>query len=188
MKQVFKGQILTKAKVVNNILRIWNQTTEEHRYDWYKEANTYAKYLSKRTGYSTEICAGVIAALSPLKTWEQNKVEAKTFLETGWAGHTRQFLNKARAIVKGRDIPTILHGKKITAFYYNIINPKCHQNVTIDRHALSIALRFKTSEEEHHLTTRQYQFFQDAYKHAAKRAGVSPLTIQSATWVSYRKS
>ena len=73
-KQQFKGQILTRTKVKNNILHFYNQSDKSDRYDWYGEANKFAQKLSdvvfRRTDLGTSgfpgdaavnICADIMA-------------------------------------------------------------------------------------------------------------------------------
>jgi hypothetical protein len=60
--------------------------------------------------------------------------------------------------------------------------------VTIDRHALSVALDYWVSDEEYSgMTKKQYEFFRDCYIWTADSIGVSPLRLQSATWVVFRR-
>ena len=44
----FKGQKITRTKCKNNILKIYNQTSEDERYDWYQEANDYAETIARK--------------------------------------------------------------------------------------------------------------------------------------------
>lgn len=136
--------------------------------------------------------AGVIAALSPQRHWKTNLKLAKEFIKAGEARHMPVFLKKARDIVQSdgsvEAISDILKGRKITSFFLNIVGDDESKTLTIDRHALSIALGKKTSEEDYRgITKNQYQFFVNAYIIEAKKVGVSPLLMQSSTWVRYRK-
>ena len=193
----FKGQNLSRTKVKNNILRMWNDTTEDERHDWYKEANLYAFNLAAMLlGGSfpdnhRKVC-GIIAALSPVKTWEQNKKIARDLLETGECGHMKQFVHKAKKIIScdGSDesILSILNGRKISSFYLNIMYPASAEHVTIDRHALSICLGYWITEDDYRgMTANQYEFFVQCFVLAAVKVGVKPLLMQSATWVRWRK-
>ena len=184
----FKGEKLTRTVVKNRIVKLFNETTNEQRYDWYQEAKDFAATLN--TSHSKAI--GVIAALSPVKTWSQNKVCAESFINGGSSYHMKQFEDKAARILAsdGSDeaILTILNGRKISAFYLNIKYPQSGQNVTIDRHALSIALnRWVTDKEYSGMTANQYVFFQQCYILAAVELGTTPLIAQSATWVRFRE-
>lgn len=192
MSQKFKNIELTRTKVKNNILAIWHQCDESDKFDWYKDANQFAKDYSFNDTVLHSKLMGIIAALSPLKTWEQNKKIAIDFLLMGTCGHMALNVNKAKRIIEsdGTDesILNILNGNKISAFYLNIKYYNKATNVTIDRHALSIALGYKTSESDYSgMTLKQYEFFQDCYIWTANKLNISPLLLQSATWVKYRK-
>jgi Zn ribbon nucleic-acid-binding protein len=200
IRQQFKGESLTRTKVVNSILRMWDKTTEDERFDWYGEANEFCKQfdnslqvLNKTKGEVIHsIACGVVAALSPVKTWEQNKIQAIKMMETGDCGHMKQFKDKAKRIIQsdGSDeqILSVLNGRKISAFYLNIKYPEIANNLTIDRHALSIALgRWVTDEDYRGMTAKQYNFFVECFILSAVKRNVSPLLMQSATWVRFRK-
>ena len=197
--QVYKNQNLTRTKVKNNILRIWKLTDGDERSDWYQEANLFATVLSKELPNYKEdkllakskVC-GIISALSPVKRWSENKKVAIDMVRTGDCGHMPLFKQKAKDILNcdGTDeaILSILNGNKISSFYLNIRYPKQSNILTIDRHALSIALgRWIKDEEYQGMTYKQYEFFVQCYTLAAIQVGVTPLVMQSATWVKWRK-
>ena len=192
MKQIYKGKVLTRTKVKNRILNIYGKSNDSDRLDWYKDAHDYATLLSKRYSVSVAKCVGVISALSPVKTWSQNKQCADSFLKTGDARHMKTFENKAIEIVNsnGTDnsIKDILRGRKIISFYDNIMYPNTSREVTIDRHALSIALGWWIKDEDYAgMTDKQYKFFQDCYIYTSEILGIPPLLLQSSTWVRFRK-
>jgi hypothetical protein len=192
-KQVFKGRNLTRTKVQNKILKVWSQCTDKQKFDWYLEANKFAESISKQD--KIKVC-GIIAALSPLKRWEENMKLAKEFYLTQNCGHTKLHKSKALAIFNltnptEDEICAILFGKsgnKIKSFFINIWRPDARTEVTIDRHALAIALGEVVSEDEMKgMTTKQYNFFRDCYIRTADKIGVKPLLLQSATWVRWRE-
>lgn len=194
VNQVFKGEILTRTKIKNNILKMWDLTQADERHDWYLEAFRYGVELSSKTGHTISVskACGVIAALSPLKSWELNKKIAKDMLETRDCGQMGIFKKKALDIMDsdGSDesILDILNGRKISAFYLNIKYPNKANNVTIDRHALSVALGYRTTDQDYAgMTANQYEFFVQCFILAAVQVNVSPLIMQSATWVRFRK-
>jgi hypothetical protein len=197
--QTFKGKELSRTKVKNNILKIWDLTETSERFNWYQDANDFCtnfenslELLHQPKNRIHSIACGVVAALSPVKTWSQNKKCAIKMMETGDCGHMKQFKDKAFRIMQsdGSDdqILSILNGRKISAFYLNIKHPDVANNVTIDRHALSIALGYWTTDEDYQgMTATQYNFFVQCFILAAVKVGVSPLLMQSATWVKFRK-
>lgn len=191
-KQQYKGVTLSRTVVKNNIEKIYNRSSKEDRRDWYQEAHEFAQSLSRDYDVRISTACGIIAALSPLKAWEQNKKCAISFLEVGNGKHMKTFQEKAEQLLgcSGSDkcITGILRGNKIISFYTNIMYPQEAKEVTIDRHALSIALgRWTTEDDYRGMTRKQYTFFQDCYRYAAERIGISPAKLQSATWEAFRK-
>lgn len=194
-KQVFKGTTLTRTKVVNRIIKTFLATDTMDRFDWYMDAHNYAIYISKTYNVPLVAVCGVIAALSPMKSWEQNKKIAYDFVRSSGksGGHMKALLDKASLILSlgytEEDVCKILNGRKITAFFLNILHPYDDSRVTIDRHALTIAVGTVCTDELYAgMTKHQYEFFVECYKLSAKKLGVSALLVQSATWVYYRNN
>ena len=194
MKQTFKGRELTTVKMVNNILRIYDQS--ENRKHWYFEAHYFAKMMlddplvMEPLLTLSKVC-GIIAALSPLKSWEENKRIAHSFLTTGVSYHTGVMTNKAKEILASNGEPDIicdiLKGNKITSFFLNIYDPKNVHIVTIDRHAQDILLGGVLSDKKRSMTLGQYKFFVNCYCVAANKRGVVPNMMQSVTWEKWRE-
>ena len=193
MKKIkYKGRTLTRTVVKNNILRIFDMAAPADKYDWYRVAHNHTALAADKWGIPRSCAVGVLAALSPRKTWDINIELMNDFLKRGDCGQIKLFVEKAKQIVAsdGSDeaIMNILNGRKIQAFYMNIMYPDAVEYVTIDRHALSVAFNEWIDEEFYAgMTSRQYEFFVQCYIFAALRAGVSPLLMQSATWVVWRR-
>lgn len=189
MKQKFNGEILTTTKTVNNILRIFDKANGEGL-NWYEEANRYAWDLRMKFDIDRLKVAGIIAAFSPLKSWETNKTITEQFLRTGKASHTRVMTQKAKDILASDGslevISDILNGNKITNFFLNIAEPTAFNNVTIDRHAISIAVGEVLPDAKMRMSVKQYQFFLKAYQVAAYKRDILPSQMQSVTWVKWR--
>tara|TARA_R110002020_G_scaffold328611_1_gene544602 strand:+ start:1576 stop:2169 length:594 start_codon:yes stop_codon:yes gene_type:complete len=188
--QQFKGKKLTRTTVKNNILKMWSQATVIDKFDWYKNANEFCKNIDSKLTMQQKV--GVLAALSPQRRWGTNKVLALQMIKEGNAKHMPLFINKAKDIIKNgstdEKIIDILGGQKIISFYLNILYPTQSNIVTIDRHALSIALGYKVNEDIYRgMTKGQYQFFVDCYILAAAKVGVHTLLMQSATWEAFRR-
>jgi thermostable 8-oxoguanine DNA glycosylase len=63
-----------------------------------------------------------------------------------------------------------------------------YDGVTIDRHALSIALGYRIADDSFRAMTRtQYEFFEECYRYTAKALGISPMLLQSSTWQVFRE-
>ena len=80
----------------------------------------------------------------------------------------------------------ILNGNKISAFFMNVYRPYGANYVTIDRHAVSIALGKVVTGDLLKMTAKQYEFFAEAYIKASKRVGILPCQLQAVTWVAWR--
>jgi hypothetical protein len=188
-KQKFKGKTLYTKTVVRNILAIYDLCGAPSL--WYQDANKFAQSLSSSTGYDLSKVCGVIAALSPLKSWDQNKIIARSFLTGGPCKHTGVMKAKASAILKSsgsaEDIAEILKGNKIVSFFLNILRPETNNDVTIDRHALAVALGRNMKDNEQQISDKQYLFFVNCYRIAAEMRNVTPMFMQSATWEKWRE-
>lgn len=186
------GKNYSRTTIKNNIVKIYSQCDALDLYDWYQTANNIASLQSLKTGIHKDIVVGIIAALSPLKNWNQNINCMESFIESGISKHMGQFTKKAELIIN-LELPTddkilkILSGNKIQSFYLNIKYFDKNNVVTIDRHAISIALGYKTGDKEQSLSNNQYKFLQDCYCYAANLQGVTALFLQSSTWVKFRK-
>lgn len=190
MKQVFKGKELTTTKVVNKILKVYDGAKEKET-SWYVDARLFALGLSvKYNKPLINVCA-IIAALSPLKSWTENKKIALLYFETGEIKHTKGMAAKVLKIDSSLpldicEISEILNGLKITSFFLNIYQPQTSNIVTIDRHAISICLGYKITDN-FQMTSKQYEFFRNCYIIAAEKRNVLGLEMQAATWVIWRK-
>lgn len=196
MKQKFKGKTLYTKTVVRRIIEVYNKATDKK--DWYQEANNFTFTLSYKIWDKNpetqkkahaKVC-GIIAAFSPLKSWNQNMLIAKLFVETGQMKHTKTMGDKAKEILDSDGevdtISEILNGNKITSFFLNILNPSNSQAVTIDRHAISIALGYSITDN-FQMTEKQYEFFSNCYRIASQKAGILPLQMQAITWTKWRE-
>ena len=202
-QQIIKGEVWTRTQVKNNIMKVWNATNDNDRFDWYQAAYQFAVSLtdldpdrcSPHIGSLGRAC-GVIAALSPMVHWNHNKKLAiQLYNRPGdRLGCLQTNARKAYQILHcdGKDdtILGILKGKKTSAFFLNIRYPDKAISMTMDRHAISIALGRKITKDESkffQLTAGQYKFLVECYRWTAAKLEINPLTLQSATWVLWRR-
>lgn len=190
----FNGKTYTQKKCVDNILRVYHSPVANPELDsrWYNQAHDVAIQIAIKTNTPVYKAAGVIAALSPKVLWDRNVRIAREFITTGTTGHTKLFLNKARDIMNAPSIETIngiLAGAKIQSFFMNIMFPNSNTGyVTIDRHAVSIAVGQALGENNLRITRNQYKFFVTCYEISADMLGQTlPQNVQSTTWVAWRK-
>jgi len=192
--QRYKGRTLNQAKLVKNILAIYNDQEYTGESDWYQTAHKLAVQLATKYNTTTLQTSGVIAALSPLKSWDENKRIAEAYLKNGEAYHTGAMISKADDIINYNGSMTeefilvTLNGNKIQNFFLNIAFPKVSLGVTIDRHAVSAAVGEALPDSMlRSITDKQYEFFADAYKKAAIKVGILPHEMQAVVWVKWRK-
>ena len=174
----------------DNIVRTWETATAADHVrgvEWYGIAAELAAELH----HCPETAAGVIAAMSPMMSWRSNVDVARRIIAAHDAGAdcpasgyglTRN-VRKAWAILDGADPLDVLSGRKVRAFYANIIGDP--DAVTVDRWAVRIAL----GDPEHPGTVgdRDHYAIESAYREAAGRIGIAPRDLQAATWVAFRR-
>lgn len=194
-KQKFKGKTLFRKTCVDNIIKIYNDNRVKHEgHDWYATANELANSMAMEFGLTTLQVAGIIASLSPLKSWDANKRIARQFLINGNGKHTEAMKDKARQIKlynsssQREFILATLNGNKISNFFLNIAFPFADNHVTIDRHAIAVILgRSIKGNEGAGITDKQYEFLASCYRDASKILGVLPNVVQSVTWVKWKQ-
>lgn len=192
-KQKLYKKTIFKTRAVNNILRLYEDSKLTNVGNWYNEASEFAQQLSIEFDVDYLKVCGIISALSPLKSWNENKRITRLFLEFGIISHTKSQGKKAELILTNTSkdlessILTILRGAKIKSFFLNIAYPKTSDAVTIDRHAISIAIGRSITKGEGHLTELQYDWLVGCYVEASEIAGVLPSEMQAVTWVRWRE-
>ena len=181
-------ELLSYNVVRSNILEIYEQAelvdwTEGK--NWYSEAHSFAVSISKKYDIPLIVASGLIACLSPLKSWEYNKQLVKMYLE-GVYKHTGTQIDKCHRIVKDgtyAGISGILGGLKTRAFFNNIYLPNQTNHVCLDRHQAKIATGLYIDT----LTDYQYKTIAESHRKLAKELSITPQELQCITWVKYRK-
>lgn len=161
----------------------WNECSKEdirEGENWYPSAHKLALQVGDG---DAKMGAGLIAALSPQKSWSINQRLALSASEGNLQGQVSDALNKARRILEGQDPYFVLPMTKKTGhFYMNIFEPFNPHYVTVDRHAYRIATR-EFDNGSPRFTEKQYGYLARAYIQAAYDIGVIPNVLQAATWV-----
>lgn len=174
---------------VENILTVYRRASQEQVIagtNWYPDARNLALELDPT---NLRRAAGVIAAFSPRMPWWRNIVLATRLFETGIAtGSTKNFNATAQKVFDGAD-PLEVLGLKTRNFYLNIIDPWNPEPITIDAHAVDIAIynRLGTGGRPG-LTPKRYAQFSDTYREAALQFNLLPNVMQAITWVTWRDS
>lgn len=201
MKQIYKRKELTKTKVINNILKYYKLSSNIEKLrgkNWYIEAKYFCRIMQDRYGYELYQIAGVLAALSPQTSWQDNKRIAELFLQGQRDNlHNGSQIYKAELCLESNcelDIFFILtkEGKKTSYFFANIISPLLDNGATIDRHAMAVCFlkpnKIRSlSDNEAQISKKQYEFFNLCYKEASKKVGLQAKQLQAITWGTFRR-
>ena len=186
------------AIATRNITRVYRTATPDQidtGLNWYSEAYHIAGSLALDYGTTREIAAGVLAALSPLNSWQSNVNLATRFLAAGGldAGYLSTGLAKARAILAGTPVLEVLTSPKVQSFYACILTRGVTESVCVDRHALDAAMNVRhTDETRPEIRGKRYADAAEAYRRAAviiSKEGqvVSAAQLQAIVWVTWRQ-
>lgn len=186
----------TDTPSVSNVLAVYNGASASairEGLSWYLDAHNVSLALASEYGKTVSCVAGIIAALSPMNGWENNKRKAAQLLAQGGIGDGCGLKNnvaKAERIYNGENPLDVLKGDKVTAFYRTILDPTGDIDPVIDRHAFDIAVGERTDEKRRGILGRKgvYHEFANVYRDAAKVAGIGAAQMQAVTWVAWREA
>lgn len=178
---------------VANVLSVYNGASADNIREglsWYLDAHTEAHRL---TPGDPAKGAGILAALSPMNGWQNNKNKARQLIAQNGDGTgcgLYRNVAKAVAIFEGADPLDVLGGDKVRAFYQTILDPFGDIDPVIDRHAFDIAVGERTDEKRRGILSRKgvYSEFAHVYREAAKIAGIGSAQMQAITWVAWREA
>ena len=184
--------------LVSNILVTYARATAEeleNGAEWYAYAHLFARSLDRR---NVKRAAGVIAALSPQLSWNENvKLANRAYSSYGPSGQTRANVEKVEAILKGHSPDDVLGGNKVRSFYACILAPHTSDAVVVDRHAAAVALGAEWCEanggrwSDGFVKVLElagvYDAIADAYRKASAELGTAPHVVQAVTWLTYRR-
>ena len=184
---------------MNNITKVYQRATSQDIADgqnWYNIALNHCKGIAKDTGVNlSDVCA-VAAALSPNNKWNRNILDASNLIKYGLKAKFCTYgsnVEKAMTILEncnGDSEKAIfyLRGKKVTSFYHNIYFGEASPYVTIDGHAVNIAMDVKQAlTKVEGLTPKKYDYFSSLYKETASEIGIPVIHLQAVTWVTWRR-
>ena len=193
----------TDTPTVSNVLAVYNGASDwaiRAGLVWYNEAHRWAIRTSGGRNHLIRRNAGIVAALSPMNEWENNKRKAEqvirqrgkvTFTPDGKNGiGLGKNVEKAIAIYNGADPLDVLGGDKVRAFYSTILDPTADIDPVIDRHAFDIAVGERTDEKRRAALSRKgvYSEFANVYRDAAKVAGIGSAQMQAIVWVAWKEA
>lgn len=187
---------------VSNVLSVYRRSTladAEQGMKWYRAAHQWC--VSQAHGRTELVMrnAGIVAALSPMNEWENNKRKAAeliskrgriVFGEDGSNGiGLGNNVRKAIDIYNGAYPLDVLKGDKVRAFYRTILDPFGDIDPVIDRHAFDIAVGKRTNDKARAALQRKgvYDTFAIIYREAARQADIGAAEMQATTWVTWKR-
>jgi hypothetical protein len=207
--------MITIPTRTTGIIGTYHLATESERINgrqWYSQAHTAALDISDTYPVGVITAAGVIAALSPNNRWNRNLLDADALIDCYHqrGAHAASQLKvctygamaqKALTILKlthptMEDVATVLHGRKITAFYRCILGSQTA--VCVDGHAFSIwAGETIPTTKTPSISARLYEQIAHDYTHAADLINnrhstfhwptLSPAELQAITWITHKR-
>ena len=203
---------MTKAISYAHILACYFIATPQEIHEgksWYKRAQVAAEQIAEETGFTPEVIAGVIAALSPNNRWERNLRDARNLARVAKLAGVWEDVkvstfnrNKNRAIEilltadnkwTEDDVENSLGGNKVRAFFRCIHNGGATDRVCVDGHAYAIWLgeRIPTTRTPS-INDKLYATIANDYVRAT--AAINSITeqkltaaeVQAVTWVAWR--
>jgi hypothetical protein len=186
------NQLYNSSFVLKNIETIYSNCTSDDIINgrtWYENAKSFSIYLSKKYNVTEIQSAGIIAALSPQKSWDVNTKIAENFIESNGSAsvHTGVQLAKGKHILYSpltkEEVYLTLGGMKTKNFFYNIYTPECKDFITIDRHHLNVCY----AEDVKACTDKQYEFLKENTSIFANKINMLPSILQATLWVCWKR-
>lgn len=170
----------------------WNETNGR---TWYADAKREIEKLANTYGRTVETVTGIVAVLSPGCKWSSNIADAEEVLKYGSdAVVTTYGANKEKAvrILNGETFETVANrnkrtGRKVRAFYDNLLNPETSNAVTIDRWIIR-AVYGKQDEkiERSVFASNLYEKLSGIIADAARARDLRPHELQAMVWLQIR--
>lgn len=156
-------------------------------FDWYERANDRAVDVARGLGYTVEQVVGATAAISPMRSWEQNKIMVENL---DWTGTYANNSAKADLILSGADPLDVLGGPKVRAFYRAILDPLDYNDAVVDRHTIGVYLGRQPTELERRRygRGRSVVAIQSCFAKIAHEEGMFPHQLQAITWEEWRET
>jgi hypothetical protein len=193
---------MTYSPSAANILAVYNLASADDLREglaWYNTAHNWCRVMAgANRPHLIARNAGIVAALSPMNAWNNNKRKAAEVISkrgriTVVKGQPNGIglganVSKAIAIYNGAEPLDILSGDKVRAFYSTILDPQGDVDPVIDRHAFDIAVGERTNDAARTILGRKgiYSAFAHEYREAAAIAGIGAPQMQAVTWITWR--
>ena len=190
---------------IDNLCLVWDKSTAWERSDgmtYYRQCRQQILTVGDCFGFvGIAELAGMFAALSPNNDEAGNFRDLTKVLAAFGKQSTPPTVSsypvnavKAWKIVHGIPVDEVLRGKKVIAFWHNLLDPSDRFHVTVDGHMVScwhgsrLMLRRRVDNRESAvITSREYDVIADDVRALAKRVHVIPSQLQSTLWLTWKR-
>lgn len=200
-------QKYTFTEIVDNIEQTFLEAREADigGANWYHEAQQDVQALADRFNIDLDVCAAIVAALSPRIRWRSKtstpNLDAAENLIRGFLHHRKKTdvfkkvagfdRNKFKAwdILRTGDT-SLLSGPKVWAFFQNLLNPNNDNFLTIDSWMTCIGCGLPYDQAKNSIspTPLQAEYIQTALRVVAYGYGLdSAVELQAILW-TYAKA
>lgn len=164
---------------------------------WYGNAYSLCQELAskyKLPGVSAEHVAGIMAALSPMRSWQENIQRTEILLAGGDPGGLRHTIDTAMLIRHGFD-PVLAIGRtgqnyKVRSFFHNIAYFDTSTDVTVDRHMWTLLFNDLkvVKKADLYFQAHEYEWAAERFRAvAACYDNMLPHQAQAIAWLSWRR-
>lgn len=160
--------------------------TDAYSSNWYVDANFWAQSVAKQYYLPLKVVCDVTALLSPLTEWNLNKRRAERVFEAWRRGEriSVSFKKAMENVYNCLDGQPYNLGPKTGCFAQAIFEPNNLDNLpVIDSLAMQIVLGLGDIPASVGFKTKSLELVQQVYVEAAKVYGVTPISLQAATWM-----
>lgn len=181
---------------INNMFHAATEDEMSRGINWYADAHLICTDLADSSGikHLTPLhVAGIMAALSPMRSWKENIEKTRQVVETGTTtglGHT---VVTANLIWHGIDPHVVIErtgeNLKVMSFFDNIAYPESSQAVTIDRHMWTLLFADPkiVQKADLYFKPHEYMWAVDIFRKVAAEHGYLPHQVQAVTWLAWRR-
>ena len=181
---------INDVKILAKNIEYWYCNNPENGAQWYQEARAFAYQLKKKSpSYNIAQICGVIAVLSANTGWGHNQIIAEKYIVgNDYPGHIGR--DKALKILRMSNpgikmVGDVVNGPKTRPFYRNILSGGGDQFLTLDRHAINLAVAKVRHTTKINYTPKRRRLLTSAYRSVAEKYNREVSTIQAITWSNY---
>lgn len=184
----------------DNLIQLYNLTRGWERAEGALYYGKQKHRLQQRADVSSLPLESVVAAFCALSP---NNAEATNYraldtcigITTGKLSPDSRVIaytpNKVKAltILRGAPVLDVLHGRKVTAFYHNTMNPDDSSHITVDGHMLGAwcGKRFALRREACIRGDKEYDQISKDFKEGAECFRVAAPKFQATLWLAWKR-